>query len=112
MWHDASFCGNTAYDMCVPAELLELRTQRFFERKRTECEEGRVPFFGHLLIMLDVLARLGDDYLRGLDLRELVDPIWPEAGLVSFMQGATEDEIEIELAAAERAICEVYANEP
>lgn len=112
VWHDASFCGHPGYDMCTPAELSELRTRRFFERMRRECRAGRVPFFGHLVVMLDILDRLADEYSRGLDLRDLVDPVWAEAGLVSFMQATTPDGIEAELAAAERGLAEIYASEP
>lgn len=112
VWHDANFCGHPGYDMCTPAELLELRSRRFFERMRTECRAGRVPFFGHLAVMLDILDRLADEYSRGLDLRDRVDPVWMETRLVSFMQARTSEGIEAELAAAERSLGEIYASEP
>lgn len=62
--------------------------------------------------MLNILDRLGDDYLRGQDLRNLVDPNWLDTGLVSFMQAANGKEIEAELAAAEQEMRKVHAREP
>ncbi len=93
VWHSANFCGREDYDMCTPAELNALRVDRIHELMLAEFAAGRRPFWGQLLPMTVVLSEHRERYLRGEDLRSLIDPRWLATELIEF---PSYDELERE----------------
>lgn len=111
VWHSAKLCGDSGYEMCLPAELAELRTKRLFAALREECAAGRLPFYGHLLPMVDLVDSRLEEYRRGEDLARYADRRWMEAELITFL-GCSRDGIEASLRADEATLARIYEEEP
>ena len=86
VWHEAEKCGRPDFDMCTPAELLALRTRQMYALLDAEIERDRIPFWGHLLVMLGVMAAHRQEYEDGIDLSRVIDPVWAACGLLRFFE--------------------------
>ena len=84
VWHDAAYCGHPSFDMCVPAELNQLRLLSLRERMTREFELGRRPFRGYLLPAVWLLGQRREAYLAGEDLSLELDPGWLRHDLLEF----------------------------
>jgi Fe-S-cluster containining protein len=93
VWHDSSFCGLDQQPSLTPAELIQLRNAAFFDTLEDEIDAGRLPFWGQLTLVTELLRRHGDEYRRGRNLRPLVDPLWIETGLICFAGAGTAADV-------------------
>ena len=84
VWHDPDYCGHPSFDMCVPAELNQLRLLSLRERMAREFELGRRPFRGYLLPAVWLLGQRREAYLVGEDLSLDLDPGWLRHDLLEF----------------------------
>ena len=84
VWHDPGYCGHPDFDMCVPAELNQLRLLSLRERMTREFELGRRPFRGYLLPAVWLLGKHREAYLAGEDLSLDLDPGWLRHDLLEF----------------------------
>ena len=84
VWHDPDYCGHPSFDMCVPAELNQLRLLSLRERMTREFELGRRPFRGYLLPAVWLLGQRREAYLAGEDLSLDLDPGWLQHDLLEF----------------------------
>jgi Fe-S-cluster containining protein len=113
VWHTADQCTRPEFDMCTPAELKELRVRRLYESMQAELKGGRLPFWGHLLVMVWLLDRFRNEYEEGRDLSELVDPIWSETGLIRFVEpGRGPERVKSLLDAEQAEFVRIFAEEP
>lgn len=86
VWHSADKCGQPNIEMCPPAELAQLRIEQFYATLLEEAEAGRLPFWGHLLVMVGLMDQHRDAYLDGADLSQVLAPIWSKTGLIHFIK--------------------------
>jgi hypothetical protein len=99
--------------MCSPAELKELRIRRLYETLMDEVKAERIPFWGHLLVMIWILDQYRDAYEDGRDLSQLVEPIWSETGLVRFFEPrCSADRLISVLNAEQTDYSRLFAEEP
>lgn len=84
VWHDPAHCGHPDFDMCVPAELNQLRLRGLRERMAREFELGRRPFRGYLLPAVWLAGQRREAYLAGEDLSLDLDPGWLRHDLLEF----------------------------
>ena len=98
VWHESAFCGREEYDTCTPAELQQLRIDRMFEVLLDESQAGRVPFVGHLSVVLALMDKYREQYDRGEDLMRLIDRFWVETSMLRFFNtsGKLEDALHAE----------------
>lgn len=92
VWHSADKCGQPSIEMCPPAELAHLRIEQLYATLLEEAEAGRIPFWGHLMVMVGLMDQHRDAYLEGADLSQLVNPIWLQTGLIHFIKPESTDE--------------------
>lgn len=77
-----------------------------------EVERGRMPFWGHLLLMVSILDEHRAAYEAGADLSGLVEPIYAEVGLLRFLPAASP-QAQIRLLREERdEFRHLFAEEP
>ncbi len=113
VWHDADKCGQPNIEMCPPAELAQIRINQFYATLLEEAEAGRIPFWGHLLLMVSLMDQHKDTYLAGEDLYETVAPVWKATNLVHFVKpGGTPEEIAEILKKEREDYADLFAEEP
>lgn len=113
VWHSADKCGQTSIEMCPPAELAQFRIEQFYATLLAEAEAARVPFWGHLMVMVALMDQHRDAYLEGADLSQQVNPIWSQTGLVNFIELESTDEDIISFLQSEKAkYAKLFAEEP
>jgi len=113
-WHAPRYCRHPRYRIGTPAELFEIRDRAMLDGLRVEAELGRIPFWGHLPLMLRLLHEHRADYVAGARLdRPLDDRVSNRpttacveqlvaARLLVFPVAGTGDEILAELDADRR----------
>lgn len=84
VWHDNVLCGLENQPSYTPAELIQLRNAAFFDALTDEIDAGRLPFWGQLTLVADILRRHREAYQSGAFLLPAIDPAWLDSGLINF----------------------------
>lgn len=113
VWHSPEYCGRLDFDMCSPAELKEVRINQLYDAMRREIRAGRIPFWGHLLVMVSIMDQHRAAYENGEALCGRVDPIWSQTGLVRFFDPrATRSDMESVIDSEQAEFKRLFAEEP
>jgi hypothetical protein len=112
VWHSADKCGQPNIEMCPPAELAQLRIEQFYHTLLAEAEAGRLPFWGHLLVLVGLMDQHREAYLEGADLSQEVAPIWAQTGLIHFIKPDETQDILSFLKSEQADYAKLFAEEP